>query len=96
MRRVWRAVGARYLLHCPMMGRSCILDANGKRIAWTGQDGEAVLVATVRPGAPDRATLPPVPKGRSLVPDIPRSQLLFDDTMILQGWFYRKRHAPKR
>jgi predicted amidohydrolase len=98
--RVLRAAGTRYRLRCPMMGRSCILNAQGERIASTGQDGEAVLVATVQPGTADPATLPvtgtpaglPVPRGRSLVPGIPRSQFLFDDSMITWGRWYRRRH----
>jgi predicted amidohydrolase len=94
--RVMRAVGTRYLLRCPMMGRSSILNAQGMRIASTGQDGEVVLVSSVQPGPPDPATLPPVPRGAFLVPGIPASQRLFDDTMVLWGRRYRKRHAPKQ
>jgi predicted amidohydrolase len=94
--RVLRAVGTRYLLRCPMMGGSCILDAQGTRIASTGQDGEAVLVSTVQPGPSDRATLPPVPSGPFLVPGIPSSQRLFDDTMVVWGRRYRKRYAPRQ
>jgi predicted amidohydrolase len=92
---VLRATGTRYLLRCPMMGRSCLLNAQGERIASAGQDEEAVLVATVQPGAPDPAALPPLPKGRSLVPGIPASQFLFDDSMITWGRRYRRRHARK-
>ncbi len=92
--RVLRVVGTQYLLRCPMMGRSCILNADGERIASTGHDEEAVLTATVQPGTPDPATLPPVPKGRSLVPGIPASQFRFDDSLITWGRRYRRRHAP--
>jgi predicted amidohydrolase len=92
--RVLRAVGTRYLLHCPMQGRSCILNAKGEDIARTGQDGEAVLVATVRPGAPDPATLPPIPGGESLLQDIPKSIRRFDGLMISLGRRYQWRHAP--
>jgi predicted amidohydrolase len=93
--RVLRNTGTRYWLRCPMMGRSRILNRGGEPLASTGQDGEAVLVATVQPGAPDPATLPPVPKGRSLIPGIPAAQLLFDDSMIAWGRWYRRRHAPR-
>lgn len=93
--QVLRAVGTRYLLRCPMMGRSCILDADGVRIVSTGEEGEAVLVATVQPDRPDLAKLPPVASGDFLVPGIPPSQRLFDDTMALWGRRYRKRHAPR-
>jgi predicted amidohydrolase len=94
--RVLRAVGTRYLLRCPMQGRSCILNANGERIAHTGQDGEAILVATVQPGAADPPRLPPAPEGRAVIPGIPRLQFLFDDSMIVQGRWYRRRYASKR
>jgi predicted amidohydrolase len=92
--RVLRAVGTRFWLRCPMMGRSCILDAEGNRIAQAEQDEEAVLVAEVAPGAPDPKMLPPVPTGRALVRGIPGWQLLFDEAMVLWGWWYRRRHAP--
>lgn len=88
--RVRRAVGARYWLRCPMQGCSCILDDAGEPLAQTGQEGESVLVATVQPGAPDLATLPPVPRGRALIPGIPRFQFLFDDSLIVQGRWGRK------
>jgi predicted amidohydrolase len=96
--RVRRAVGTRYWLRCPMQGRSCILDAGGEPLAQAGQacgeqsrtNGEAVLVATVQPGAPGSSALPPVPKGRALIPGIPRSQFLFDDSLIVQGRWYRR------
>ena len=42
-------------------------------------------------GAPDPATLPPVPAGRALVPGIPRLQFLFDDVLAIQGRRYRRR-----
>ncbi len=93
--RVLRATGTHYLLRCPMMGRSCILNAAGERIASTGQDEEAVLVATVQIGAHDPVALPAPPKGRSLVPGIPASQFRFDDSMITLGRRYRRRHHPK-
>jgi hypothetical protein len=52
-----------------------------------------MLVATVQPGAPDPATLPPLPKGRALIPGIPKSQFLFDDSLIVQGrWVRRRQH----
>jgi predicted amidohydrolase len=90
--RVLRAVGTRYRLRCPMMGRSCILSAQGERLINTGQDGEAVLVATIQPGTPDPMALSPLPRDRSLVPGIPRLQFLFDDSMITWGRTYRRRH----
>jgi N-carbamoylputrescine amidase len=93
--RVLRAVGTKYLVRCPMQGRSCILDGEGVRIAHTGQDGEAVLVAEVQPGTLDLAKLPPVPEGRAMIPGIPRLQFLFDDSLIVQGQWYRRRHASK-
>ncbi len=88
---VLRAVGTRYWLRCPMQGRSHILDSDGESLASAGQDDEAVLVATVQPGAPDPATLPPVPRGRALIPGIPRFQFLFDDSLIVQGRWHRQR-----
>jgi predicted amidohydrolase len=91
--RVLGSVGTRYLLRCPLQGNSCILDAKGERVALTGEEGEAVLVATVRPGASDLAMLPPVPEGRALISGIPRSQFLFDDSMIVQGRWYRRRRG---
>ena len=93
--RVLRSTGTRYWLRCPMMGRSRILDRDGEPLASTGQDGEAVLVAELQTGAPDPATLPPLPKGRSLIPGIPASQLFFDDSMIAWGRCYRRRHVPR-
>ncbi len=94
--RVWGNAGTKYWLRCPMIGRSRILDRDGEALASTGQDAEAVLVADVQPGAPDPAKLAPVPKGRALIPGIPASQLLFDDSMIALGRWYRWRHAPRR
>jgi predicted amidohydrolase len=88
--RVLRAVGTRFWLRCPMMGRSCILDAAGNRIAQAEQDGEAVLVADVATGAPNPKTLPPVPTGRALVCGIPGWLLLLDDSMAFWGWWYRR------
>lgn len=90
--RVRRSVGTRYLLRCPFQGRSHILDARGEALAGAGQDGEAVLVATVQPGAPDPATLPPLPGGRALIPGIPKFQFLFDDSLIVQGRWHRRRY----
>jgi predicted amidohydrolase len=92
--QVLRTVGTRFWLRCPMMGRSCILDAEGSRLVEAGQDGEAVLVADVGTGTPDPKTLPPVPTGRALVPGIPAWQLWFDDSMVLWGRWHRRRYAP--
>ncbi len=89
--RVLRAAGSRYYFRGPIMGRSCILDAQGKRLVQAGESDEAVLVATVQPGALDPATLPPLPKGRALVPGIPCWQFLFDDWLILLGRWVRRR-----
>jgi predicted amidohydrolase len=91
--RVLRAVGTKYLLRCALQGRSSIIDANGKRLAQTGEEGEVVLVAEVQVGAPDLESLPPVPDGRALIPGIPWSQFLFDDSMIMQGRWYRRRRG---
>jgi predicted amidohydrolase len=97
---VLRTAGSRFRVHCPMMGRSCILDAGGERLASTGQEGEAVLVATVQMGAPagsgtpDPAALSP-PKGTALIGGIPRAQFWFDGWMISLGPWYRQRHAPR-
>ena len=91
--RVLRSVGTDYLLRCPLQGHSCILDAKGDRVAQTGEEGESVLVAKVRPGAPDPAMLQPVPEGRALIPGIPRSHFVFDDSMIMQGRWYRRRRG---
>jgi predicted amidohydrolase len=93
--RVLRLSRTRYLLRCPMMGRSRILNAAAEALAEAAQDGEAVLVAPIRLGTPAPAALPPVPKGRSLVPGIPALQLLFDDAMIAWGRWYRWRHQRK-
>jgi predicted amidohydrolase len=93
--RVLRAVGTRYLIRCPMMGRSCILNAQGERIASTDQNGEAVLTATVQAGAPDPAALPPVPRGRAFVSGTPTWLLWFDDLMTVLGRWYRRHHAPE-
>jgi predicted amidohydrolase len=90
-RRVHQAIGGNYLLRCPLQGRSHILNGQGEPLASTGQDGEAVLVATVQLGALDPARLPPVPKGRALISGIPRFQFLFDDLLIVQGRWYRRR-----
>jgi len=93
--RVWRSTGTKYWLRCPMIGRSRILNRDGEVLASTAQDGEAVLVAELETGAPDTAKLEPVPKGRTLIPGIPAPQLLFDDSLIVWGRWYRRRHAPK-
>lgn len=93
---VLRAVGPRYWLRCPMQGRSCILDAQGEPLVSAEESGEAVLVATVQPGAPDLKTLPPPPKGRAVIPDIPWFQFLFDDLLGIQGRRYRRRHRQNR
>jgi predicted amidohydrolase len=93
--RVLRAAGTNYLLRCPMQGRSRILDAQGRALVSAGQDGEAVLVALVQPGAPEPATLPELPRGRALIPGIPKSMLLFDDSLIVQGRWVRRRRASK-
>ena len=93
--RVLRSTGTGYWLRCPMMGRSRILDRDGEPLASTGQDGEAVVVAELQSGVSDAAKLAPVPKGRTMIPGIPASQLLFDDSMIAWGRWYRRRHAPK-
>jgi len=91
--RVLRGAGTRYLLRCPMMGRSCIVNAEGERIASADQDGEALLVASVQPGAPDPAMLPPVPSGKFLVSGIPRDQLWFESLLISLGRWYARRHS---
>jgi predicted amidohydrolase len=90
---VLRGAGTKYRIRCPMMGRSCVVNAAGERVASADQDGEAVLVATVQPGAPDPAVLPPVPKGKSLVPGIPRSQLWSENLLIWLGRWYASRHS---
>ncbi len=89
--RVLRSVGTGYLLRSVLQGRSAILDADGKRITQAGQDGEVVLVASVQAGVTQPATLPPVPTGRTLVTGIPWFQLLFDDSLAVQGRWYRRR-----
>lgn len=93
---VLRTAGSRFRVRCPMMGRSCILDAEGERVASTGQDGEAVLVATVEAGAPDPAALPPPPRGTALIAGVPRYPFWFDGSMISLGSWYRQRHIPRR
>jgi predicted amidohydrolase len=92
--RVLRSVGTHYRLHSVLQGRSAILDAAGRRIAQAGQDGEAVLVASVQAGGSEPAALPPVPAGRLLVPGIPWFPLLFDDSLAVQGRWYRRRKRP--
>ncbi len=92
--RVLRAVGTDYRLRCPMQGRSCILDAQGEPLVGAEESGEAVLVATVQPGAPDLERLPPVPRGRAAIPGIPWFQFLLDDWLILLGRWVRRRPRP--
>jgi predicted amidohydrolase len=94
--RILRRTGTRFHLRCALMGRSRILNSAGQALADAAQDGEAVLVATVQPGAPDPATLPQAPRKRSLVPDIPALQLFFDDSWIILGRWYRWRHQRKQ
>ncbi len=97
LREAWgvlRAAGTDYWLRCPMMGRSCILNAQGERLASTGEEGEAVVMATVHPGAPDAAVLPKLRRGTALIPGIPQSQLRFDGLMISLGRWYARRRAP--
>jgi predicted amidohydrolase len=89
--RVLRGAGLGYYLRCPLQGRSAILDGAGRRVVAAGQEGEAVLVARVQTGAPDPASLPRLPAGRCLVPGIPWAQLLFDDSLAVQGRWYRWR-----
>jgi predicted amidohydrolase len=91
--RALRGAGTKYLLRCPMMGRSCIVNPEGERVTSADQDTEAVLVAAVHPGAPDPATLPPVPRGISLVPGIPRILFWFDSLLIVLGRWYASRHT---
>jgi hypothetical protein len=92
--RVLRTAGTRYLLRCRLAGRSCILNAEGERLASIDQEGEVVLVADIQPGAPERAGLLPLPKGRSLVSGIPPAMFHFDGLMISLGRRHRGRHAP--
>jgi len=93
MARVLPAAGPRFWLSCPMMGRSCIVDRDGTRLAQAGQDEEAVLLASIRPGAPDRAALPPLPKRKTLVPGVPAPILWLDRLAILVGRWHRYRHG---
>jgi predicted amidohydrolase len=92
--RVLRTAGTRYLLRCQMAGRSCILNAEGERLASTGQEGEVVLVAGIQPGAPEPVGLPLVPRSRSLVSGIPPTMLHIDRLMISLGRRRLGRHAP--
>ncbi len=92
---VLRSAGTRYRLRCPMMGRSRILSRDGEPLASTGQDGEAVVIADLKSGAPDAVKMAPIPKGRTLIPGIPAAQLLFDDSTIALGRWHRRRHAPR-
>jgi predicted amidohydrolase len=90
--RVLTAAGTNFRLSCPLMGRSCIVERDGTRLARAGQDEEAVLVATVQAGAPDATALPPVPKSRALVPSIPPQIFWLDGLAILVGRWHRWRH----
>lgn len=92
--RVLRGAGTHFRMRCPLMGRARILDRTGAPLAQAGQDEEAILVATVQPGAPDPATLPPLPapSRRSIVPDFPAIQLWLDGLAIALGRRYRRRH----
>jgi predicted amidohydrolase len=92
MARTLPRAGTKFRLSCPLMGRSCVVDRDGTKPAQTGQDGEAVLLATVRPGAPDAAALPPVRRARTLVPGIPAPILWLDRLAILMGRWRRARH----
>jgi predicted amidohydrolase len=94
--RVLRTVGTRYWLRCPMQGRSSILDPRGERVVQAGQEGETVLVAQVRPGAPDPARLPPSPEGRSLVPGMPSLPFCLDRVLIWLGRRTRRRQRQNR
>ena len=93
MAHVLPAVGTNFRLSCPLMGRSCIVDRDGTRLAQAGQDDEAVLLASVRPGAPDRAALPPLPRRKTLVPGVPAPILWLDRLAILMGRWHRWRKA---
>ena len=93
--RTLQRAGTRYWIRCPMMGRSRILSRDGEPLASASQDGEAVVLADLCSGAPDATRLPPVPRGRTLISGIPAAQILFDDSMIAGGRWYRRRHAPK-
>jgi len=93
MARVLRAAGTRFWLSCPLMGRSCIVDRDGTRLAQAGQDEEAVLVAAVQAGAPDVATLRPLPKRKTLVPGIPAPILWLDRLAVVMGRWHRRRHG---
>lgn len=92
MARVLPAAGADFRLSCPLMGRSCIVDRDGARLAQAGQDEEAVLLATVRPGAPAPAALAPLSRGRMLVSGIPAQISWLDSLAILMGRWHRRRH----
>ncbi|MBN1138652.1 MAG: carbon-nitrogen hydrolase family protein [Anaerolineae bacterium] len=92
MVRVLRAAGTKFRLSCPMMGRSCVVDRDGTRLAQAGQDEEAVLLAAVRAGAPHPAALPPLPKRKALVPGVPAPILWLDGLAILVGRWHRRRH----
>ncbi len=91
--RVLPAAGTNFRLSCPLMGRSCIVDRDGARLAQAGQDEEAVLLASVRPGAPDPAALPSLPKRKALVPGVPAPILWLDRLTILVGRWHRWRKA---
>jgi len=95
MARVLPAAGTDFRLSCPLMGRSCIIDRDGTRLAQAGQDEEAVLLAPVRSGAPSQAVLPPLPKGRMLVPGVPAQISWLDGLAIRVGRWHRYRHRSR-
>jgi predicted amidohydrolase len=92
MARVLPAAGTRFRLSCPLMGRSCIIERDGTKLAQAGQDEEAVLVAAVQVGTPKLAALPPLPTGRTLVPGVPSQILWLDRLAILVGRWRRYRY----
>jgi len=92
MARVLPAAGTDFRLSCPLMGRTCIIDRDGTRLAQAGEDEEAVLLAAVQTGIPDPAALPPLPNRRTLVPGIPPQILWLDRLAILVGRWHRYRH----
>ena len=94
MTRVLPAAGTNFKLSCPLMGRSCIVDRDGTKLAQTGQDEEAVLLAAIQAGTPDLATLPPLPRGRALVPGVPPQIFWLDSLAILVGRWHRRRYRP--
>ena len=95
MARVLPAAGTNFRLSCPLMGRSCIVDRDGTRLAQAGQDEEAVLLASVQPSTPTLAVLPPLPKRRILVPGVPAPILWLDRLAIPLGRWHRYRHKSR-